>query len=386
MATYYFRNTGSTAWGTATNWSTTDGGAGDGAVPTVADNAYFSNNSGNCDVNASARTCLNIDFTKGTGFVGSFTFTQNLTIGTNGSAIFNGTAMTSSGTGIFILTAGCSLKSNGHILGNELRMSANGTYTLVDNCETTGALNHTAGTTVTYAGAFTLKVGGNLTVTSTTVSGTVSIIMNGTTGTQTWSGAGTLKNNLEIASTGGTVAIGSVMYNTGTLLYTSGVMSMGTSIIYIVGSVTIDCGGMSFYSIVWQTLGGTTTLLGKLTMTNIMQLSVSTTFAGSYNIQCLTGSLSVAGTTHTFKDGQTLTITGSMTVTATSASHITLISSHATNTTAIVLQQGATQDNGFLNLTRIDANNGLTIETYKGTITDCNNVRLLPVDVQQFAY
>ena len=96
MASYYFRNTGNTDWGTATNWSLTDGGLATGLVPTASDDAFFSNNSGNCVTNAPSKVCLNLDFTQGTGFVGSFQNSNGLTIG--GNITLNG-AMTYSGTG-----------------------------------------------------------------------------------------------------------------------------------------------------------------------------------------------------------------------------------------------------------------------------------------------
>ena len=69
MPTYFFRNTGDTNWGTATNWSLTDGGGATGQVPLATDIARFSNNSGNCTVNGSNRVC---GYSKGSLIVEKF--------------------------------------------------------------------------------------------------------------------------------------------------------------------------------------------------------------------------------------------------------------------------------------------------------------------------
>ena len=104
MAIYFFRNTGDVNWGTATNWSLSDGGPADGAVPTAADDARFTANSGNCTTNASARVCLTLNCT---GYTNTLTLTQVLTVGGN---------ITLSGT---MTIAGAS----------QLRISASGTVT-----------------------------------------------------------------------------------------------------------------------------------------------------------------------------------------------------------------------------------------------------------------
>ena len=96
MPSYYFRSTGSTAWNLASNWSLTDGGLATGAVPTNADDAFFSNNSGNCVLNAASLVCKTLDFTKGTGYSNIFTLTNGVTVSGN---ITLSSAMTITGTG-----------------------------------------------------------------------------------------------------------------------------------------------------------------------------------------------------------------------------------------------------------------------------------------------
>jgi len=61
MATYYFRNVG-TDWGTAANWSLTNGGGATGAVPTASDDALFTINSGNCTSSDSWNKLIQMGF------------------------------------------------------------------------------------------------------------------------------------------------------------------------------------------------------------------------------------------------------------------------------------------------------------------------------------
>ena len=76
MALRYFRNTGSTSYSVTTNWSATDGGVSVGAVPTAADDVYFTSNSGNCVINATSVaktiTC--------TGYIGTISGSSQLTV------------------------------------------------------------------------------------------------------------------------------------------------------------------------------------------------------------------------------------------------------------------------------------------------------------------
>ena len=77
MATYYFRNTGDSNWGTATNWSFTSGGPGNGSVPTSNDDAILDSNSGNCTTNTTDRSCKNLNTT---GYVNTLNLNRNLNV------------------------------------------------------------------------------------------------------------------------------------------------------------------------------------------------------------------------------------------------------------------------------------------------------------------
>ena len=79
MANLYFRNVG-TAWDTATNWSLTNGGGATGTVPTSADVANFTVNSGNCTITNPAE-CLGL---VAVGYLNTLTQNGDLQIGTSG--------------------------------------------------------------------------------------------------------------------------------------------------------------------------------------------------------------------------------------------------------------------------------------------------------------
>ena len=166
MATYYFRNTGDVNWGTATNWSLTDGGGATGAVPTAADDAVFTNNSGNCTVNATGRVCLTLNFAT---YTNTITMTNQISVAGN---VTLGAGMGIAGAGRLVLTTNnLTLTSNGKTWPNELATGGSAiiTITLADDWVIGGTLNlgstNTSGVAQknTFNG-FTLSIGGGLTV------------------------------------------------------------------------------------------------------------------------------------------------------------------------------------------------------------------------------
>jgi hypothetical protein len=109
MATYYFRNTGTGVWGTASNWSLTSGGGATGAVPTATDTAVFDNNSISCTLNTSNRVCQILSATTYTQTLNLSTF--NLTVSGN---ITLGSGMTlTTTTGSLIVNANSTITTNG---------------------------------------------------------------------------------------------------------------------------------------------------------------------------------------------------------------------------------------------------------------------------------
>jgi len=112
MATYYFRNTGTGVWGTATNWSLTSGGGATGAVPTASDTAVLDGNSISCTLNTSNRVCLSLSATTYTNTLALTTL--NLTVSGNIN-LGSGMSITTS-TGSLIVNANSTLTSNNKTL------------------------------------------------------------------------------------------------------------------------------------------------------------------------------------------------------------------------------------------------------------------------------
>ena len=152
------------------------------------------------------------------------------------------------------------------------------TPTLNSNMNVTNTLTM-GGSVVTGSNIYTA----NLTVTNTN-SGTTNIIMNGT---GTWSGIGTLKNNLTI-NTSGTITIsGTVNYNTGTLTYTSGTVTTTGSTLTIAASTTLNTNGISWNNITTISVTQTWTLLSDLNLSgtiNTLVASFNLTINGSFYV------------------------------------------------------------------------------------------------------
>jgi|688.fasta_scaffold82514_4 hypothetical protein len=207
MPTYYFRNAG-VDWGTATNWSLTSGGGATGAVPTIADDAIFDGNSGNCTVNASNRVCANFNTT---GYTGTITFDFDVQVNGN---ITLGAGMGFGGTGFLNLrfaSAGLTRNVNCPVALTIPRLSYNGansgTITFTNNTTITNLIC-TEGNNVTYTfspvtGSVTITISGGTFNTNSITSGLARAILNANT-TLTFSGTSTLT-----AWSTGTILLGS---------------------------------------------------------------------------------------------------------------------------------------------------------------------------------
>jgi hypothetical protein len=240
MATYYFRNVG-TDWNTASNWSLTDGGGATGAVPTSADDAYFTSNSGNCTVGTASRVCKTLIFS-GVG-AGNYsgTFTLNNTLTVSGSITLD-SGMTFAGTSTLTVNATSTITSNGNAFSCSFTFTGV-TVTLADDMTILG--NVTFSTTTVNDN--TLTVSGSITVsTGQVVQGTMNLIMNGT-------GA------LTAAASSARVSItGNITFNTsGSITINANFFSSGTrSISYVAGDVSVPFGSV----FVLAQTGNTTTL------------------------------------------------------------------------------------------------------------------------------
>jgi len=388
MASYYFRNTGNTAWTTASNWSLTDGGGATGAVPLATDDAFFSNNSGNV-VCSGAPVCKTLDFTKGTGFTGTISLTNPLVV--SGNVTLNAGMGTISGAGSLTLNASATLTSNGKVWGSNIVLAINlTTYTFADNWTITGL---TTLSTSTINGN-TLTMNGGLTTVGNP-NGTTNFVFGGGTFSSTISSNLGVQNNITINSAG-SVSIGTAVapfvWSGGTFTYTAGTITQAYLSLWGGSAMTFNTSGMTFNSIATSnnTIAQTFTLSSTLNATSLTLgfsaiLSNNIVFAGSagFNVGSLTIIFGNSTKSLTLASGVTYNVNTSFTLTSgTSAIHQTIKSSTGGVKAILTLKNGASQDLSFVNFTDIDASAGKTIGTYKGTIATSLNVKNLPVDIQ----
>lgn len=361
MASYFFRNTGNSNWGTASNWSLTDGGGATGAVPTAADDAFFSNNSGPCVTNTTNRVCKTIDFTKGTGYTNTFTMTNILTV--SGNVTLNA-AMTIAGTAVLVINAAATITSNGKTWPTGIQLNAAVTITLSGNLTVTGLTNWNVVNTVN---GNTWFMNGGFTC-GAAVNGTTTIQIQG----GTWTG-GTISNNININGNI-TMSTTSVTYNTGTLQYLSGTVTFTTHTLVVGANATLTTNGINWYNI--QISAGAWSLGSALTCTNNFTIATNTTQTGAFNITCA-NFINSAGQSTTFPAGITVTITSSLTLTGTASVQLVLKSSPANSSVFFNLNYGATQSVSFVTATDMDSSGGQTIWDYKGILTRAVNWNVL---------
>jgi len=340
MAARYFINGGvDNNWSTSGNWSATDGGAGGETVPTASDNVFFTANSLNCTVNASARVALTLDFT---GYTNTITMSQQITVSGSVTLV---AAMTISGSGALIVSATSTLTSNGKTWPNSLNLSGGSTYTLADNWDVDGLLA-VGGSSMTING-FQITASAGLTQGANNTWGTTNIIMDGTgTITHSHASAGALKTNLTI-NTAGTITFATTnpfMYETGTFTYTAGtVVTTGSTL--IIGATSTTVTGLSVSGITWDNV--------KLTIGNGLNLPMDE------NLN-LTGLLTIANSTNSF------TMTGN-TINASGGVRYGGSSGTVSGTTVINVNGTGTLD--APSATSGGINNPITINAPGGTVT-----------------
>jgi hypothetical protein len=235
---------------------------------TVNGAVYF----GNTRTSTISGTCTiifagNSGFTVGGGGVnaGVYSIPVKIDNGLNtctfaGSPVFTSTTVTyTSGTitGASCFFSACTLNLNaGGQWGTDVTIR--GATTLTSNA-TFGNLT-TDTTAVSFTGAFTVNVKGNLAINITTSGASTPIVINGT-GSQTWShgSAVYLSNNLTINKASGTLTIGTlalpnVYYQTGTLTYIQGDVDTTTnnSTLNLITVSTLNTNG-----IIWNNVSAT---------------------------------------------------------------------------------------------------------------------------------
>lgn len=315
MATRTFINGGvDNNWGTAGNWTGT-------AVPTSADDVVFDGSSPNCTVNTSARVALTLTFT---GYTNTITMNQQITVSGNVTLV---AAMGISGTSPLLVNATATLTSNGKTWPNAMTISGTITITLNDDLTVSGLLT-LGGTTLTTTinGAFNINAAGGFTQggTGSVVTGTATLRLTDTGTITGTNGAGALRLNLVIIAGAGTVTFAAVIfsYNTGTMTYTSGTVSvLAGATLSIALVTTLDTNPISWRAITISGASFTLTLTSNLTLTGLLTLGSTT------NVIVLTGqTINASGgvrfggtTSGNISGSAVINLTGTQTVDAPSA-------------------------------------------------------------------
>jgi hypothetical protein len=349
MATYYFRNAG-TDWGTAANWSLTDGGGPTGAVPLATDDVIFTNNSGNCTVNSFNRVCRTLNFSS---YTNGITMTFQITVSGN---VTLGASMGIVGASTLNINATATLTSNSRTWPNSLNLLGTSTiFTLADNWVVTGSLtqNGTSNVLNNNGTTKTITLGGGLTINTSSLTGTANIIMGGT-GTLSSTTSGLfLRNNLEI-NTAGTITFGTnFTYNTGTFTYTAGtiVSAASTFNISVATTFVINAPGFTI---------------------NILNATANITFSGTNGCTITTFSVrtTTAAITHTFQSLRVYNIT-TLSLSGVTGFLVSIVAS--TPSSQAILTLGSVSNNYLLNVTDINSSLGSAATTYGGTVTNSLN-------------
>jgi hypothetical protein len=336
---------------TGGNWNDTAAWVG-GVVPIAGDTVDFTSTSGNLTVNVSTASLAGINFTN---YVNTITFNNNINVNT--SVNLGTSGYTQAGAIGLVINGTTTITSNGVIWSRTLSFST-GTQTLSDNLSVTGTV--TFSSTVTM-NSNTFNIGGNLTISSGAggiISGTTNFVFNGS-GTWTHSSSAQLRNNVTI-NTSGTLTLGTIYYNTGTLTYVAsgGTVNAGSSTLNIGASTTLNTNGINWNNVTFSSSVATTitltsdwNIIGTLTINNSSTLGFST----GGNLFNPTGSL----ITSTSAGGGTTTLPNNITITNYSFTHT---GTHIFNSNTIFIT-------GNITITSNGVIDGTTLITMSGTGT-----------------
>ena len=222
------------------NWNAV-GAWVEGVVPVLGDAVVATGTSGQLTVNvASACTSMIL-----TGYTNTLTMTSTLAVS---GAVTLASGMTIAGAGVMTVLVGATLTANGKTWSGGITFSGTSqTYTLADAWIVNG--------TVTSNGVTLLTINGSSITCTTSLSTGGSVVCTGTTnfimsGTGTWSGNGTLRNNLTFNTAGIITISGAVAFNTGTITYTAGTITTTGSTLTIAVSTTFNTSGMIWNAII----------------------------------------------------------------------------------------------------------------------------------------
>jgi len=373
MATKY-PITGGGNWSDGATWNTSPNqSSSNTTAPSSSDDVILDEYGGAVVVNAAACVCKTLTCNHANANL-TFTASQKLTV--SGDVTFI-TGMTLAGTGTLNIDAAATLTSGGLTFPGALTLTGANTKTLSGNWINTGLVTFaTANTVLNLSTAETLTCLGGLAATGS-ISGTATIILGGTGGT--WSGTGAISNNLTINCTTLTIS-GNVYYAAGTLTYTAGTVTVtGSTLILRTAGMTLNTSGMTWNNVTLNTSGLTYTLASDLICSGTLNASVGSniTVAGAYDITCRTLWISGNGATLTLPAGQTITITGSILVAGTVAYGMEIKSSTPSSSVYLVYSGTAADCKVFAGtFTDIDASGSTQgIDNwYGGTLTRTSGI------------
>ena len=270
-----------------TNWGSASGTRDNQAVPTASEDVVFDDHSnGNtpCTVTAAA-ACKTLTFTGGTGWTNTFTVNSSQAITVSGDVTLN-SAMTYAGAGTLTMgTAGSVLDTNTKTITGGFTIGSN-SVTLAENIDVNGLFNQASGDSgaLTAAAPVNANFGGGMTVSRKTTLTNVTIILDGT---GTWGGTTTngryLDGNVTINAGAGTITMSSPSWGGGTLTYTDGTISSGTTTFSLneTGTFAGEFPTTAFYNLA-VTAASTLTIDHALYVTNNLALAASLTMSGDY--------------------------------------------------------------------------------------------------------
>ncbi len=369
-AFFYIHGGANTNFSTIGNWSATSGGGSNGAAPTTTSDVTFdgagANGNDACVITASP-TILSLTFTS--GYTNTVTINTTVNVSTTNFTDNTAHSWTVNGTGTMTFPNACTITSGGKTFPAPVHFQGSTAKTLAADWTITGALIiDNLGPTL--AGAFTLSCAG-LTVTAGQLLGSGGSIVRLTGGT--WTGTSLVTTN--ITFDGSSTVSGTVFFNTGTLLWTSGTITTTSSTLTLSNSCTLNTNGITWNNVTMAAGSPTFTINSLFSATGTMAISIQTiTFAGTagWTVGTLSDTRAATGT-RTLQNGNTYTITTSFQCFSSSVGSIVLwTSSHATNTTALILQAGAICS-VLANATRIDSSGGRVINSFHGVLTTTTN-------------
>jgi hypothetical protein len=291
----------------------------------------------------------------------SSTFNLGANLAMSGALTFAGiTALTL--TGAFKIS--CGSISN---------LNASGcAVTLSGNVVSSGAF--TSYLTSTFNG-FTISCGG-LSILSGTISGSANVVLTGGTWSQV-SGLSSLANNLTINSAGVVTISGSVVFTgTKTLTYTAGTVATTGSTLTLIGTPTLNTGGMSWNNVEFGTTQ-TVTINSLLTAigTIIIDAGVVVTFGGTAGFY--TYGLTILTTTaikQILGHGLTYTVTGNFAANSSAPNtHGGFVSDSSGNQAIFTLLLGASSNALFFDAIDINSSLGRTVYSFAGVLSNTLN-------------